>query len=34
MGLIPVGFWIFIVLPTFVMWLLVLLYYLGYIRRD
>ena len=34
MGFIPVGFWIFIVLPTFVMWLLVLLYYLGYIRRD
>ena len=32
--MIPVGFWIFIVLPTFVMWLLVLLYYLGYIRRD
>ncbi len=34
MGFIPVGFWIFIVLPTFAMWLLVLLYYLGYIRRD
>ena len=32
MGKIPIGFWLFIVLPTLIMWILVLLFYLGKIR--
>ncbi len=31
---IPLGFWLFIALPTLVMWILVLLYYLGIIGKG
>lgn len=34
MGLIPWEFWVFIALPTFVMWFLVFLYYLGVIGEK
>ncbi len=34
MSKIPIGFWIFIVIPTLIMWLIVFLFFLGKIGRE